>query len=141
MHIRKATIADAAAIAMLSAQLGYKISTEKTEKQIAAINSSDNDIAYVAVDDNKITGWIHVFHTLRLECASYCEIGGLVVDEHYRNKGTGKMLIEHVKHWCRDKNCELLKVRSNVKRKEAHIFYEHSGFAEIKQQKVFEIRL
>jgi len=141
MLIRKIIENDAAAISSLSTQLGYKFSIEQTLLQINAINNSNNDIAYAAVDDNKITGWIHVFYTLRLECASYCEIGGLVVDEVFRGKGIGKMLIEQVKPWCRDKNCALLKVRSNVKRTDAHRFYEHSGFMVIKQQRVFEIRL
>ena len=139
MLIRKITAADAAQIAALSGQLGYKFSAEKTAIQIAAINNSTNDIAFAATDNNKIIGWIHVFYTIRLECDSYCEIGGLVIDESYRGKGVGTMLIEHIKPWCAEKKCAQIRVRSNSKRTGAHKFYEHLGFKQSKQQNVFEL--
>jgi GNAT superfamily N-acetyltransferase len=141
LTIREVSQNDAAAISLLSIQLGYSISTEKTEQQIIAVNTSPNDIACVAVDEEKVIGWIHIFYMLRLECASYCEIGGLVVDEKYRGKGIGKMLINQAIPWCKEKRCGKLKVRSNIKRTEAHKFYEQAGFNEMKQQKVFEIYL
>jgi len=139
--IRKVSVKDAIDISRLSGQLGYTISPKQTATQLLSINSSRNDIAYTATIDRKIVGWIHAFYTKRLECTSYCEIGGLVVDEQRRGMGIGKMLIEHIKLWCRDKGCNTLKVRSNVKRTEAHKFYLHSGFDEKKEQKVFEIQL
>jgi len=132
---------DADAIAMLSGQLGYSISAEETAKSITAISNSNNDVVYIAVDGSKVIGWIHLFYTLRLESAAYCEIGGLVVDEAYRGKGVGRMLIEHAKPWCKTKNCNKLRVRSNTKRNAAHAFYERADFKEIKLQKVFEIKL
>ncbi len=139
--IRSITIDDVPAVTVLSEQLGYNMSIENTALQIAEILNSPNDMACVAVMDNKVVGWIHVFYTLRIECPSYCEIGGLVVDEHHRSTGIGKMLIECIKPWCADKKCSVLKVRSNIKRNDAHRFYMQAGFTEVKQQKVFEIKL
>ncbi len=141
MLTRKVIAADAADISRLSYQLGYNFSIEETAIQIAAISNSANDVAYVAIDNNKAAGWIHVFYTMRLECNSYCEIGGLVIDEQYRGKGVGRMLIEQIKPWCLLKHCKELRVRSNIKRTEAHQFYEHLGFLGTKQQKVFRIIL
>jgi len=132
---------DAPAIAALSLQLGYSITAEKTAAQIIAISNSPNDVAYVAVDGHTVIGWIHVFRTLRLECDPYCEIGGLVVEQLYRGNGIGKILIDNARPWCREKKCSVLRVRSNVKRTDAHKFYEQVGFTTIKQQKVFEIPL
>ena len=139
--IRQAIVEDARTISRLSEQLGYKMSVFRTAEQIDAIWESVNDIAAVAVVNRKVIGWIHVFYTMRLECNSYCEIGGLVVDDQYRGNGVGKMLIDHIKLWCESKKCRTLRVRSNVKRSEAHEFYKSAGFVEIKEQKVFEIRL
>ena len=141
MLIRKIHPADAPAISKLSEQLGYAISKEQTATQIQSINASANDIAYIAVDADKIIAWIHVFYTVRIETLPFCEIAGLVVDEQYRGKGIGKMLIESTKSWCKSKNCKVIRVRSNIKRADAHIFYERAGFKELKQQKVFEINL
>ena len=141
LSIRIAKPEDATDIALLSEQLGYSITAEQTELNINAINGSVNDVAYVAIDGDKVLGWIQVFCTIRLESTLFCEIAGLVIDEQYRGKGIGKLLIDHLKPWCREKKCDRLRVRCNAKRGDAHRFYKNAGFNEIKEQKVFEINI
>ncbi|HET6994520.1 MAG TPA: hypothetical protein VFI06_06045, partial [Chitinophagaceae bacterium] len=70
--IRKATTGDVAAIAKLSTQLGYPISELDTEKNITIISQNENEIILVAVYQ-EVVGWIHLFHTTRLESGSFCE--------------------------------------------------------------------
>jgi GNAT superfamily N-acetyltransferase len=137
--IRIAKPEDATSIALLLEQLGYSISAVETELNINTIYGSVNDEAYVAMDSDKVVGWIQVFCTIRLESKPFCEIAGLVIDEQYRGKGIGKLLIDHLKPWCREKRCDRLRVRCNAKRDDAHRFYKNAGFNEIKVQKVFEI--
>jgi GNAT superfamily N-acetyltransferase len=132
---------DAKAVSMLSEQLCYAISKHDTAAQILQIKNSANDIAYVAVDGTVVIGWIHLFYALRLESQPFCEVAGLVVDEQYRGKGVGKLLLEKAEDWSMQRNCKRLVVRSNAKRNEAHQFYINQGFKEIKQQKVFELTL
>jgi GNAT superfamily N-acetyltransferase len=139
--LREAITADAEDIARLSNQLGYPIPADATLLNLKTISENKNELVSVAVHEEKIVGWIHVFQTLRLESGPFCEIGGLVVDDQYRRMGIGKMLVEHIKPWCINKGTPALRVRSNVKRKEAHEFYFQLGFGENKQQKVFEIDL
>jgi GNAT superfamily N-acetyltransferase len=62
-----------------------------------------------------------------------------VIHQDFRAKGIGKLLIDEVKHWAKEKGINKLSLRCNVKRTEAHLFYEHLGFKEIKQQKNFVI--
>jgi len=133
--------ADAKAVSVLSEQLGYPISEEETARRIALIRNSENDVAYVAVDDEKVIAWIHIFYTLRIECEQYCEVGGLVTNEQYRGRGVGKILLEKAREWCKTKGCKRLVVRSNTKRIDAHQFYQKQGFREIKQQKFFELTI
>ncbi len=52
-----------------------------------------DNCAFVAIIEGKIIGWIHAFKALRIETKPFIEIGGLVVDEIYREK---KVL---EKHW------------------------------------------
>ncbi len=139
--IREATTEDAAEIARLSNQLGYSISVSATKENLATIAENQNEMTYLAFHEEKIAGWIHVFKTTRVESGSFCEIGGLVVDDQYRRKGVGRQLIEYIKPWCVDKGISSLRVRCNIKRTEAHEFYFQLGFGENKQQKVFEINL
>jgi GNAT superfamily N-acetyltransferase len=99
----------------------------------------DNEhCAYAAIDEGKLIGWIHAFYVINLESKSFVEIGGMVVDEYYRGKGIGKKLIEKVEGWAIQKECNRLRVRSNVKRKNAHKFYNRRGFIETKEQKIFD---
>lgn len=139
--IRNIAVDDAAAVASLSQQLGYSMSITDTARQIAEILNSNNDVAYVAVTDNKVVGWIHTFYAIRIESPSFCEIGGIVVDERQRGSGIGKILIDHIKPWCAGKKCNRLRVRSSVKRSDAHKFYLQAGFTENKEQKVFQLDL
>ena len=139
--IRNASESDAPTIAALSFQLGYTVSVETTLQSLQAINQNPNDIIRVAMHEKKVIGWIHVFLAIRLESASFCEIGGLVVDEQFRRMGIATQLIDHIKPWCAGTGTNILRVRSNIKRADAHQFYLQSGFSEVKQQKVFEITI
>src|SRR5215212_5845317 len=123
MIIREVTAEDAAAIAALSHQLGYTISEEQTLQNINALLQSERHITFVAVDE-KVIGWMVVCYTISLESLPLCEVHGLVIDEQYRNKGIGKLLIEKAKHWSSEKGVGKLRLRCNVKRTETHKFYE-----------------
>jgi GNAT superfamily N-acetyltransferase len=138
---REAVDEDARDIAVLSNQLGYLISQQATVENLESIRKKENEIVFVAVDEKEVVGWIHIFHTTRVESGSFCEIGGLVVNANYRRTGIGKTLVEKAKTWSMDKLVASLRVRTNVKRQEAHEFYIRLGFNESKEQKVFEIDL
>ena len=84
-----------------------------------------------------IAGWIHVFVKQLLESDREIEIGGLVVDQNSRRQGAGKALVEHAERWARSKRLKTVYVRSNVIRKEAHIFYQKLGYKIIKTQSAF----
>lgn len=141
IFIRDITEDDAEAVNTLSAQLGYTMSLEQTLSNIRSVLGTKGHHAFVAMHENKIIGWIGVAEALQIESAPFSEIRGLIVDETYRGHGIGKLLIEKVKQWTRKTGNETLRLRTNMIRKEAHLFYQHLGFKEIKEQKVFEMRL
>jgi GNAT superfamily N-acetyltransferase len=142
MHLtaREATMDDVAAITMLSNQLGYSMTEASTKQNLEAIRGEKNEMVLVAICNETVAGWMHVFRTVRLESGAFFEIGGLVVAEKFRRKGIGRLLINEARSWC-SQNPLALRVRCNVKRKEAHDFYKSLGFLESKEQKVFEIKL
>lgn len=139
--IRKIHEDDATAVSLLSQQLGYVLSPFETAHQIKEIAASSDNSAFVALDEEKIIGWIHAFKTIRLKTKTFIEIGGLVIDENYRGNGVGKVLVERIKAWCIEQNITSLRVRSNVKRLDTNKFYLNIGFSESKEQKVFEMEL
>jgi N-acetylglutamate synthase-like GNAT family acetyltransferase len=141
IFVRQISREDAPTIASLCHQLGYELSTEQTLENINIFLTSEAHNAFVAEYDKKVIGWIGASQLFQLQSAPCCEIRGLVVDEKHRNKGVGKMLIEKVRQWGREKGNDKLRLRCNLKRTETHLFYQHLGFKEIKEQKVFEIKI
>lgn len=135
------TVEDATAVNALSKQLGYPLSIEETVKNIDLVLQSKDHTAFVAECENKIVGWIGASQAIMIEVMPHCEINGLVINEHYQGIGIGKLLIDKVKHWAREKGNNKLGLHCNIKRTQAHKFYEHIGFAEIKQQKNFVMEI
>src|SRR5690242_14569998 len=140
MLIRKALLSDLSILRDLTEQLGYPLAETTLSENLQTILANENEVLFVMAENDKPIAWIHIFHTIRLESGSFCELGGLVVDKNYRSKGIGKLLIEKAIEWTRDRNVPVLKLRSNVIRKDAHRFYSNFGFKEVKEQKVFELR-
>src|SRR6187455_3553095 len=121
---REMTEKDAAAVNSLSKQLGYPLSIEQTLQNIKAVLQSKDHTAFVAEYENKIVGWIGASQAIMIEVMPHCEINGLVIDQDHRGMGIGKLLIDKVKQWAREKNNSKIGLRCNVKRTETHLFYQ-----------------
>lgn len=141
MDVRQAETRDISQLTRLSKQLGYIIDEDATSKNIKRLQGSNDSVIWVATDAEIIIGWMQVSYLVRLESGEFCEIVGLVVDEQYRGKGIGKLLIAKAAEWCWQKGCSKLKVRTNVTRKNTHHFYEAMGFTEAKEQKIYEMNV
>ncbi|MCD0472581.1 GNAT family N-acetyltransferase [Flavobacterium sp. JAS] len=141
LFLRQAELKDVEFITELSNQLGYKTTIEKIQNRISEILNNIDNCVYVIIDNENIVGWIHGFYSLRVESDSFVEIGGLVVDENYRRKGVGKILVTKVIEWARSKKSNKIRVRCNTLRKETHVFYDRIGFIETKEQKIFDMEL
>jgi len=139
--IREMTANDAAAVNTLSKQLGYPLSIGQTLQNINMVLQSKDHTAFVAEYENEIVGWIGAAQAIMIEVMPHCEINGLVIDENHRGMGIGKLLIDNVKQWAKEKGNNKIGLHCNVKRTEAHLFYQHLGFTELKQQKNFVIDL
>ena len=139
--VRPVTGDDTKAITNLSAQLGYPLTEAQTLQNIKAVVSNGDLNAFVAVHQDRVVGWIGVAQIIMIESLPYCEINGLVVDQNHQGKGIGKLLIEKAKQWTKEKGNTKLKVRCNVIRTEAYLFYQHLGFIATKKQTNFELAI
>ena len=135
--LREMTVKDAPAVNLLSKQLGYPLSEDQTLQNIMAVLKSNDHTAFVAEYENRIVGWIGASQDIMIEVMPHCEINGLVIDERNRGRGIGKLLIDKVKQWAKEKGNDKIGLHCNIKRVEAHSFYQHLGFTELKQQKNF----
>jgi GNAT superfamily N-acetyltransferase len=138
INIRLAQKGDIPMLVNLSDQLGYLISDAIVRRNLEIISDDRNQKIYVAeLTGIGVVGWVHVFITRRIEDEPFSEIGGLIVDEGWRRKGIGKQLMKKAEEWSVSKGVSLLRVRSNAIRKEAHQFYEKSGYIHEKDQCIF----
>jgi len=136
--IRTAVESDASGINKVSKFLGYaELSDEDATKKIAHLVLSRNNEIYVLESKESVIGWLHLIFSSRVASADFYEIGGLVIDPHYRRNGLGRALINYVAERCQGK----IRVRCNESREDAHIFYKSIGFEAIKKQQIYEMSL
>jgi GNAT superfamily N-acetyltransferase len=129
--------ADAEAVATLARELGYPNEIEAIRGRIRAIGESD--LLLVALDaSDKAVGFIQGHCVCIIEVGFRVEILGLVVSSSTRRSGIGRRLIAEVENWASKIGAEVVSVRSNTKRIEAHLFYPAMGYKQIKTQAVYE---
>lgn len=139
--IRPATAADAGPLARLAGQLGYSTSQDDVTRRLAGLSAAPGHAVLLAIlDDGTVAGWLHLHLHEGLLDERMAEVGGLVVEAEYRNRGIGQRLMDAAEGWAREHGCRGLTVRSNVIRHDAHRFYERLGFETIKSQRVLSRR-
>ena len=140
MFVRTVTDKDIPKLLPLLEQLGYTVSPRDLQERIDLIESKVDSVIFVAEkNDKQILGCVHVIIDSRLAEGTFGEIVSLVVDEKERGKKIGRKLVNAAVSWVSDKGNSRVRVRCNVKRHDAQLFYTHLGFEEIKSQKIFEM--
>jgi PhnO protein len=138
LSIRQLTADDAEAVAELSSQLGYPCSTGDIRERIGEISRTTDRVAFAAVVDGQLVGWIDAAMERHLQSPASAVIGGLVVREDTRGLGVGRRLCLAIEEWARSQSVSLVRVRSQIKREDAHRFYLRDGYRQVKTSLVFE---
>ena len=128
--IRSATLADAAEIARLSAQLGQaaeaSVFTERL-RRIAALPT--HAILVHEGKSGRLAGFIGVEQRLLIESGDRVEIVALVVDAGARRDGTGRRLVMAAEDWARARGHKLLMIGVLARNARAIRAYEGAGYA------------
>jgi GNAT superfamily N-acetyltransferase len=136
--VRRLAVEDAEAAAELSSQLGYPCMAGDLRGRIEELLLTVDRVAFAAVFDGAVVGWIDAAMERHLQAPASVVIGGLVVREDMRGLGVGKRLCVEVEEWARSKAVPLVRVRSQIKREDAHRFYLRDGYSKVKTSLVFE---
>ena len=140
MTIRPMSEADAEAVAQLSGELGYPSDAEAVRQRIRSVDPADLLIVAVGEADVPI-GFIQGRMTRTVEAEPRVHIVGLVVASKARRAGVGRRLIAEVERWAATTDAEMVVVKSNTARGEAHEFYPGVGYQKLKTQAVYVKRL
>ncbi|WP_106792919.1 GNAT family N-acetyltransferase [Aquimarina sp. Aq78] len=102
---------------------------EKQEKIFLENLNNQNNIYLIAEVENEIAGFLscHVQNLLHHN-GLIGEIQEMFVTESCRGLGIGQKLIDHLKSIAKEKEIIQLEVTSNIKRENAHSFYENQDF-------------
>jgi len=135
--IRSAFVEDAGVIAALATELGYPTTTEQAAGRLSALLARESYFVAVAEVSSRVVGWVAVERRLLLESGERAEIVGLIVAATSRRAGIGAALVQAAESWARAQGMQVLSVRSNVARTEAHPFYEGLGYQRAKTQHAY----
>jgi GNAT superfamily N-acetyltransferase len=120
----------------LVTQWGYPADRDAIARRLCRM-TGDADITLVAVVHAEVAGWVHVGLYPTLAADDAAELRGLVVDEKWQRQGVGRQLMHAAEEWALRHGCRTIYVRSRISRREAHAFYRHLGYRQIKTSFTF----
>ena len=116
-------------------ELGYEVDRNTLCRRIDSIRAHGGEVI-VAEAGGEVIGCINSIIDIRLAEGKTGEIVSLVVSKEHRGLGIGKALVKSAESWLGSR-CDIIRVRANTIRNEAHDFYKLLGYKEIKSQKIF----
>lgn len=132
---------DALAVARLCLDLGYEATeTEISERFVRLTALPDNQV-WVAERDGAVFGWAHCRSVHSLQAPPAIEIVGIVVSPACQRQGLGQSLLSACEAWALQRGYQVIRLRSNIKRVEAHAFYRHLGYQQQKTSHSFALDL
>ena len=102
-----------------------------------------NGATYFVAESNgtiAATCYIVIIPNITKQCSSIGFIENIITSVSYRRLGLAKRLLEAVIEYAKEQGCYKVTLQSNVKRTDAHEFYESVGF-DGNSKRAFEIRI
>ena len=130
LRIRDAELSDAAELAVLVSELGYKTTGTEMESRLVSILKDLRYKTLVALEDERTCGMLGTF-----SASSYLHndlngrIIALVVSKQSRRHGIGTRLIAAAEKDFAKRGITRVTVTTRFEREEAHQFYEKVGYA------------
>ena len=137
--LRNITIFDAQEIQSISNfELGYDVNLDIVKKQIRKLTNDNKHNIIIGFENEqtrKIIGFVHAELYESLYMDTGLNILGLAVDSNFQGQGIGKKLMGAIEDYALKNNISFIRLNSNVRRIEAHKFYESIGYICDKTQK------
>ena len=126
--LRDITIFDAQEIQRISKfVLGYDVDLDIVKKQIEKLTNDNKHNVIIGFENEqtrKIIGFVHAELYESLYMDTGLNILGLAVDSNFQGRGIGKRLMNAIEDYALKNNISYIRLNSNVRRTEAHKFYE-----------------
>ncbi|MGE5623752.1 MAG: GNAT family N-acetyltransferase [Methanocella sp.] len=142
--IRGARPKDVPALAELVTQLGYPSGTGAVGRRLEELLGREDHLVAVAESaegreaEGRVVGLLHARVRPNLLSDGVVEIASLVVEEGWRGRGIGRLLLARLEGWAGERGCGRIQVHSNAVRQRAHAFYAVNGFHKVKESVALE---
>ena len=137
--LRNITIFDAQEIQSISNfELGYDVNLDIVKKQIRKLTNDNKHNIIIGFENEqtrKIIGFVHAELYESLYMDTGLNILGLAVNSNFQGQGIGKKLMSAIEDYALKNNISYVRLNSNIRRIEAHKFYESIGYVCDKTQK------
>lgn len=130
--VRPTKRADLGSVAKLMAVFtGTEPSLREIENRFDLISKHPDQTLWVATVNERVVGLLGFRIRHNLESASqYGEVSIIAVDQNWRKRGVGRLLLDHAEKLARKRKCIGLWLVSGFGREEeAHKFYDRAGFS------------
>jgi GNAT superfamily N-acetyltransferase len=134
---REALESDIPRICELAGQLGYELSGGTAHTRWEATRTEDVGLAVAEEGRGQVIGWVEIHVETHLLAGRRARVTGLVVDRGARRGGVGRRLLDWAEQWARSHGCAEAYLTTNVKRQDAHGFYDHLGWTRRKTSHVY----
>jgi GNAT superfamily N-acetyltransferase len=116
---------------LLSALAGKPLTPKEAANRFALVAGNPEEEMVVACSGKEVVGLLTFRIRHNIESVShYGEVSAVVVDDAWRKKGVGRLLLERAERIARRRKCIGLWLVSGFGREEeAHQFYRRMGFA------------
>lgn len=126
--IREAQGTDAPRLAELIIALGHPIEEGDVRRNLDAL-ARNGLLPLVATDGNHVIGMCGLSAMVTVHRpAPVGRVSVMIVDEAYRGRGIGALLISEAENRLAHRGCRIIEVTSNMRRDRAHNFYERLGY-------------
>ena len=133
MSVRRAAAADAAAIAVLLAELGYATAIDEVGRRLVTLEPGRSAVL-VAEHAGEVAGVLTLYMVPVLhEAGDWCRVTVLVVGEAARRRGLARALVSEAEAIARAHGCARIEVTSALHRDGAHDFYRGMGFGQVSE--------
>ena len=127
--IREAVDGDAAGIAALIVELGYPVTAEDVTSRMTMLRALGHAPLVAEDESGRLIGCVTISRTPVLHRdAQVGRLSMLVVTADRRSSGTGTGLVREAETRLAALGCKMVEVTSNLRRAEAHRFYERLGY-------------
>lgn len=129
LHLIDMQLEDIEQVTKLAEQLGYPCTPQQMTSRFSLLHKHADHGLFVVKEDARVLGWVHVNRdSASLLSEPRAEVTALVVDESMRGQKIGSLLLQKAEAWAKSQGLALVRLRSNLKRTEAHRFYLREGY-------------